>query len=54
MAIVQKFKQLLERSRLATQLHKLSDRELSDIGISRSDIAFVVRNGRRPEDALAA
>jgi len=54
MAIVLKLKRALERSRLATQLHKLSDRELSDIGISRSDIAFVVRNGRRPEDVVAA
>lgn len=28
------------------QLHALSDRELSDIGISRSDIAQVARQGR--------
>lgn len=54
MQFVQILKKALERGRINHQLHKLSDRELRDIGISRSDIAYVVRHGRRPQDLLTA
>lgn len=34
-------------ARARAELHRLSDAELADIGIARSDIARVVETGRR-------
>lgn len=48
--MITKLKALFERNRTHQQLSRLSDRELRDIGLSRGDISFVVRNGCRPVD----
>ena len=36
------------------ELHSLTDRELSDLGMSRSNIESVVRYGRQDENAKRA
>ena len=36
------------------ELHSLSDRELSDLGMSRSNIESVVRYGRKGDDEKRA
>ncbi|WP_262029498.1 DUF1127 domain-containing protein [Microvirga sp. Mcv34] len=44
--ILSSFRQWLRSRETARQLSVLSDRELSDIGISRHDISHVARQGR--------
>lgn len=44
--ILSSLRQWLRSRETARQLSALSDRELSDIGISRHDIAQVARQGR--------
>lgn len=40
--------------RAIRELHSLSDRELSDLGMSRSNIESVVRYGRQDENSQRA
>ncbi len=46
MSIVGKFKDWRAYRRTISELSALSNRELSDLGISRSDIPFVARKAR--------
>jgi uncharacterized protein YjiS (DUF1127 family) len=46
MNIVGKFKDWRSYRRTIAELSALSNRELSDLGISRSDIPFVARKAR--------
>ncbi|MEQ8603855.1 MAG: DUF1127 domain-containing protein [Marivibrio sp.] len=44
---VARFNRRRQLARARAELHRLSDAELADIGIARSDIARVVETGRR-------
>ena len=46
MDIVGKFKEWRSYRRTVSELSALSNRELADLGISRSDIMFVARKAR--------
>lgn len=46
MNIVGKFREWRSYRRTITELSALSNRELDDLGISRSDIPFVARRAR--------
>jgi uncharacterized protein YjiS (DUF1127 family) len=46
MDIVGKFKEWRSYRRTVAELSALSNRELADLGISRSDIMFVARKAR--------
>lgn len=45
--VSKRFEEWLSYRRTVKALTALTDRELADIGLTRSDIKFVARNGRR-------
>jgi|GEM_PF-1219310 uncharacterized protein YjiS (DUF1127 family) len=47
-ALAQQIKTLRQNNRARTELHSLSDRELSDIGVNRADIDHVITHGTTP------
>ena len=52
LACAHRFATWRRQQRDIAKLEAMSDRMLADIGLSRSDIAYVVRNDGRPFDAI--